>query len=477
MRDPVAAAAAGGGVRRLIAISATLALVAGAAGAQGLASDATCDDAVTLEDRVLPPHADLRGWLNERRAQLLDRTAVLELDGRSFPARFAELGIELDVAETERALEQARPARRCSGLSRLKRRFAELPAASAPVAPRWRFEPERARQTLSALEAEVALEPVDARLDLRGHARIEDEPGRALDIDATLAEMARAERGDGATFPLITRALPPSVTREALADVDVSLVLAAYESDFEKLDRSRRPNIRRAAELLNGAVIGPGAELSFNRTVGPRVEERGFKKAPVIVADVTETGIGGGVCQVASTLHAAARYAGLEVVSRRSHSRPSGYVPLGLDAVVIDGIVDLKLRNPYPTPLIVHAFLPTATTIRVELLGREPPRRVSHGFTVEEREEYERLVLVRDDYEEGRIKKHQKGTPGYRGYSVVRVESKDGSVSLRRYESRYYPAPEVFWVGAGVQTADLPPLPEGVSNVEVAAFGTPRVSE
>jgi hypothetical protein len=224
-------------------------------------------------------------------------------------------------------------------------------------------------------------------------------------------------------------------------------------------------------------VIGPGQELSFNRTVGPRIEERGFKKAPVIVADVTETGVGGGVCQVASTLHAAARYGALEVLSRRSHSRPSGYVPLGLDAVVIDDLVDLKLRNPYPTPLIVHAFLPTSTSLRVELLGRDAPRRVSHGFTVEEREAFERLVLVRADYDAARIKKHQKGTQGYRGYSVVRVEGADGSVTVRRYESRYYPAPEVFWVGPAVNTADLPPLPEGVTDVQVAAFGAPRVTD
>jgi vancomycin resistance protein YoaR len=356
----------------------------------------------------------------------------------------------------------------------LKRRFGKTPAAGAVIAPSWRFDAAQARATLLALSREVAIEPVDAHLDLRGHARIDEQSGRELDIEATLAEIERGSRDEGAAFPARTRSLSPAVTRAALADVDVSLVLAAYESDFSRLPRVRIPNIRRAAELLNAAVIGPGAELSFNRTVGPRTEERGFKKAPVIVADVTEIGVGGGVCQVASTLHAAARYGALEVISRRSHSRPSGYVPLGLDAVVIDGEVDLKLRNPYPTPLIVHAFLPTSTTVRVELLGREPPRRVSHGFTVEQRETFERLVLVRDDYSESRIKKHQKGTTGYQGYSVVRVENGDGSVSVRRYESRYYPAPEVFWVGPAVKTADLPPLPDGVTRVAVAAFGLPR---
>jgi vancomycin resistance protein YoaR len=464
-------------MKRALLVALLALLLLGAAGTRVLAAGTVCSDRVTLEERVTPGPAEVPGWLNARQSQLLERGALLELPGRVFPVRFVELGITLDTSQTEQALRAALArAGQCSGFSQLRRRFAALPQPNQVVAPSWRFDAERARTTLASLAAEVRLEPVDARLDLVRHVRIDDQPGRELDLDATLAEIARGARDEGAVFPLRTRAVPPAVTRQALADVDVSLVLSAFETDFSRFDRARVPNIRRAAELLNGSVIGPGEVMSFNRTVGPRVEERGFSKAPVIVADVMETGIGGGVCQVASTLHAAARFGALEVVSRRSHSRPSGYAPLGLDAVVIDGEVDLKFRNPYPTPLIVHAFLPTATSLRVELLGREAPRRVNHGFTVEERESFERLVLVRNEYDATKIKKHQKGTQGYRGYSVVRVEAQDGSVSVRRYESRYYPAPEVFWVGAGVRPDDLPPLPEGVTQVQYGEFGVPRAA-
>lgn len=450
-------------------------LLLGGAGTHALSATTTCGERVTLEERVTPGPSDLSGWLAARQTQLLERAAYLVVDERAIPMKFADLGLTLDGPETERALSAALAAEgRCSELAQLRQRFAKEPAASHVVAPRFRFDAARARSTLQSLAGEVAVEPVDARLDLVKHERIDDQPGRELDVEATVAEIEAGPRDEGSVFALKTREVAPVVTRAALADVDVSLVLSAYETDFSPYPRTRVPNIRRAAELLNGTVIGPNEVLSFNRAVGPRIEARGFTKAPVIVADVLETGVGGGVCQVASTLHAAARFGGLEVVNRRSHSRPSGYAPLGLDAVVIDGIVDLKLRNPYPTPLIVHAFLPTASTLRVELLGREPPRRFDHGFTVEERESFERLVLIRNDYAPSKLKKHQKGTQGYRGYSVVRVEDRDGSVSVRRYESRYYPAPEVFWVGRGVQAADLPPLPEGVTRVQFGEFGVPR---
>ena len=459
-----------------VALTVLLAvLVAGATGTSVLAKGAMCTDGVTLEDRVPPEPGLLSAWVAARHEQLLERPAYLEIDGQARTTTWGELGIELDMTETENALRAALVERgECTEFSRLKRRYAPKPPDAVAVAPRFAFNRDRARRALSALAPSLAVEPVDARLDLRAHQRIDDRPGRELDVEATLAAVASGPREEGASFPLITIAIAPQVTAASLADVDVAQVLASFETDFARFPKSRVPNIQRAAELLNGAVIGPGTELSFNRTVGPRVLERGFKKAPVIVADVTEDGIGGGVCQVASTLHAAARYGGLDVVNRRSHSRPSGYAPLGLDATVIDGEVDLKLRNPYKTPLIVHAFLPTRTTLRVELLGRGPVKHVSHGFNVEKKETFERLVLVRSDFPPNQIKKHQKGTTGYEGYSTVRVEDQDGTVTTRRYESRYYPAPEVFWVGSAVQPSDLPPLPEGVTKVTFAAFGAPR---
>src|SRR5690606_221451 len=123
--------------------------------------------------------------------------------------------------------------------------------------------------------------------------------------------------------------------------------------------------------------------------------DRGFGWAPVILDGELEPGVGGGICQVASTLHAAAVHALLEVVERRSHSRPSGYVSLGLDATVIYGEQDLVIKNPYPAPLIVHAFLPTPTKLRIELLGRDAPGKVSHSYGVMRTHDFFRRVWTK----------------------------------------------------------------------------------
>jgi vancomycin resistance protein YoaR len=315
----------------------------------------------------------------------------------------------------------------------------------------------------------VHRDPVDARQDLVLHQNVPEQPGRELDLDATLEAIRRAAPEDAAVIPLVTREIPAAVTRDMLGAIDVSKVLGSFETDFRKKAGSRAINIGVAARYLDGQVIAPGQTLSFNRVVGPRVYERGFVDAPVIVEDELEKGVGGGVCQVASTLHAAAVYGLMEVLERRSHSRPSGYAPLGLDAVVIWNEQDLKIRNPYDTPVMIHAFLPSEFVVRVELLGVESPGKVEHQYAVTEKYDFVRRVRTKPELEPGKEKRRQKGIPGYDVVSTVRVEYPDGRQTYRRYKSKYWPVPEVYWVAPGYDVAALPELPDGASGVEILA--------
>lgn len=419
---------------------------------------------VTCEGHRLPSGVAPATWLSRVAARIERREAFLLLPEGPRPTSFEELGIELDVGTTLERIVKTLPA------PTLRDRVRALGgAAKEPpeVVPAFAFDAERARAFLESLAPVVRREPVDARLDLAAHRRIPDEPGRELDVEATLAEIESGERRDLAMFEVRFRSLPPAVTAESLVAVDVSRVLSSFETDFSKKSRSRIPNIRRAGEYLNGVVIEPGGVLSFNRVVGPRTFERGFRNAPVIVQDELEDGLGGGVCQVASTLFAAAMLGGLEIVTRRSHSRPSGYAPLGLDAVVIYPEVDLKLRNPYALPVIVHATIPDDKHFRVELLGVEPPGKLEHFFSVEKRDPFTRRVAVKTELRSGKVDLRQEGYAGYEGTSLLRLTRADGSRSSRTYRSQYYPVPEVYWIAADVDPATLPPLPEGAVGVEL----------
>ena len=176
--------------------------------------------------------------------------------------------------------------------------------------------------------------------------------------------------------------------------------------------RGRRRNVELAAELLDGAVLAPGAELSFNERVGPRDLGSGFRIAPEILRGEMVDGVGGGTCQVASTLHAAAFVGGFEVVDHAPHSRPAGYVPLGLDATVVYPTVDLVLRNPYPFPVLVRART-EGRRLTVDLLGSGEPAHVEWSRRVVERQEYEDRVVEDPEVPQGTEVVSQEGIPGY----------------------------------------------------------------
>lgn len=141
--------------------------------------------------------------------------------------------------------------------------------------------------------------------------------------------------------------------------------------------RNRAHNVGLAAKFLTGSVIAPGQTLSFNDTVGERSAERGFRSAPVIASGRIRSGMGGGVCQVSTTLHMAALEAGLEIVEHRTHSRPSSYAPAGLDATVAWGSIDYQVRNPYAHPVRVLAWtIDGQMHVRLESTGEVATQQV-----------------------------------------------------------------------------------------------------
>lgn len=422
---------------------------------------------VTLGGREPSPVLALSSWLGRRAEAEAEADVLVKHPEGVLVVSRSSLGLSLDIQAALELLARPRPP--LGPFTRLRVALGGLPPEPLDVPPSYRCDAAVAADWLASIAPGLRREPIDARLDLAGRSRIEARSGRELDLGASLARIAALGAAD--ELELAFTELAPKVATETLVNVDPSLVLGQYETDFAKRGGPRVKNIARAAAYLDGTVMAPGQIWSFNRTVGPRTLERGFIDAPVIVADELEPGVGGGVCQVATTLFAASVLGGLDVVKRRSHSRPSGYAPLGLDATVIDGEVDLQLKNPYPVPIIVHAFLPTPTTIRIELLGAVPPGKIEHTYAVRKSDDFFRRVARHPELRSDQIKRHQKGIPGYEVTSTVRTRYLDGSVRVRHYASTYYPVPEIYWVGADVDMETLPALPERATHTELQDEG------
>ncbi|WP_157272580.1 VanW family protein [Paenibacillus daejeonensis] len=147
----------------------------------------------------------------------------------------------------------------------------------------------------------------------------------------------------------------PRVDRELLAAIREKPI-GYYATYFNSRNAKRSHNIDLAAKAIDGAVVFPGELFSFNRTVGIRTRDRGYKEAPIIVRGELSEGVGGGICQVSSTLYNAVDRAGLTIIERYSHSKRVPYVLAGRDATVSWGGPDFSFRNDYNQPVLIKAL-------------------------------------------------------------------------------------------------------------------------
>jgi hypothetical protein len=139
---------------------------------------------------------------------------------------------------------------------------------------------------------------------------------------------------------------------------------------------------------------------------------------------------------------------------------------MGLDATVVDGDVDLKFRNPYSHPLLVSTSFPDQFRLRVEIVGMLPTVRYEHKYGVVKRYEFYRRVITKTELEKGGFVRKQKGGFGYDVVSTV-VASRAGTPQKsHQYHSKYWPVPEVYWVGPETPLDTLPPMPEGATGVQ-----------
>jgi vancomycin resistance protein YoaR len=423
-------------------------------------------EGVTIDERRVPAGLpESKEWLAAKRDEARARVVHFRAGIRMFDATFEAAGIDLD---TDAALEAAKQVAHRGAIWRRLREAARARRGEVDIAPVWTLDAQRARALLASYAPELWRAPVDARVDLTKHERVPEEFGSELDVEASLAKLRDAKHEDEEVIELVARTVGAKVTLNELTNVNIEKLVSAYETTFSLFGSGagRATNIRKAVSFIDGIVLSPGQTLSFNGTVGPRTRDRGFAMAPEIQGDELQLGYGGGTCQASTTLYAAAVFGALDILERQAHSRPSNYTKMGLDATVSYPLTDLKIRNPLPFPILIHAFLPSPNTVRVEILGGDPVARVEYLYGVSSTEDFVRRVQVKSNLSAGQRVLHQKGIMGYDVTSVVRVHYYDGREDERHYFSGYRPTPEIYWVAPGYDLAALPPLPEHAKGVE-----------
>ncbi|SFX67846.1 Putative peptidoglycan binding domain-containing protein [Thermoactinomyces sp. DSM 45891] len=152
-------------------------------------------------------------------------------------------------------------------------------------------------------------------------------------------------------LPFIT--VEPQVTTKDVEKASNKLV-GSFKTTFDPGNENRTINIKKSSETIDGLVLLPGEEFSFNKVVGERTVARGYKKAGVIVKGELAEDIGGGICQVSSTLYNSVDRAKVQITRRISHSKEVPYVPPGRDATVSWGGPDFRFKNNYNKPMVIR---------------------------------------------------------------------------------------------------------------------------
>ena len=220
--------------------------------------------------------------------------------------------------------------------------------------------------------------PVDATFAVRAGGEIDivpDKPGLGIDVHATAqALLAAATSPTARTAQLVVDTTVAKRTAAEAQKMGITGVVGSYHTTYGGIP-SRLHNVALVAQLIDGALIAPGATFSFNGTTGERTAEKGFQEAPVIINGELQTGLGGGICQVSTTVFNAAYDGGLEINERTNHALYISHYPLGRDATVNYPDLDLKFTNDTKKWLLLRTFVGPGS-LTVNLYGTPQNRRV-----------------------------------------------------------------------------------------------------
>jgi vancomycin resistance protein YoaR len=339
---------------------------------------------VGLRPVVVPEKDGLALDLQQAEAAIVGTLAGLDRTPVALAARTEEPKVMSDmlrpVVEKVRTVLSA-PVRLVSGdgytLVR-KRQLARLLDLPSDGRMTLRIAGPRADAYFATLAKRINTKAQDAEFVVATRSRVIVKPSvnaRALDVPRTADRLlAAALRPTRRSAPMIVGTEQPERTTAEARKMGITGLVSSYTTIYSG-DANRVHNVRLVADLIDRTLIAPGTTFSFNATTGERNADKGFLEAPVIINGELQTGLGGGVCQVSTTVFNAAYEAGLDITERTNHALYISHYPQGRDATVNFPDLDLKFVNDTKKWLLLRTFV-GASALTVSLYGAPQHRRV-----------------------------------------------------------------------------------------------------
>lgn len=218
---------------------------------------------------------------------------------------------------------------------------------------------ERKEINIDKIHEEIYKEPVNAYFTTNPRQVFKEENG--IDFALSMEEIKKVLEEDKPEYEFELKTIKPKITVKNLDSSAFPDLLGTFTTTYGTADTGRNTNIALAAKSINSAVVMPGEVFSYNNLIGECSERTGYKTSTIYLNGELSTGVGGGICQVSTTLYNAVLRANLEIVQRRNHSLGVTYVPAGHDAMVSIGSSDFKFKNNRNYPVKVVAYTGTGS--------------------------------------------------------------------------------------------------------------------
>lgn len=381
--------------------------------------------------------------------RLLGQTVKLNVDEQVKEVKLEDLGLNVSA---DAALEEAyQVSRRGTIINKVLAKMKTSEGIKLGLAQEW--DEDKLLQRLNNDLGEFNKPAKDASFDINPNNSMaikKEVVGRVIDTEDLVDRIKDIDIfSQVPEFTVKYKDQLPIVTAAQLEEQKITGLLASYTTRFDPSQIARSENVRIAARAMDKAVIKPGDTLSFNKIVGERTVEAGYKDAYIIVNGKFVPGLAGGICQVSSTLYNTGLLANLPVTQRSNHDLAISYVPLGQDATVAYPDLDLKFNNNTGGYLLVRTKV-SSNSVTIELYGKVVQgQEVLISSKIESVIPVEEQRLVDETLAHGASRTTQEGQPGYvvKSFRTIKLNGNIKNTETLN-QSKYSPLPKIISVGA-----------------------------
>lgn len=297
----------------------------------------------------------------------------LSYEGKKYEILPTDIDLKYNVEET---VEEAYNYTKTDNYFENLKRYFNLKDNKKSIEIKPSYDEAKLSERIQNISNDINVDTVDAKVYISNSGGIASSPsniGKELNISSTKEGIINnIENKDSNEIKLEVNIKEPNIKTEDAKSVNT--LLAQFTTKFSTNASSRVNNIKTAASRISDILLMPGEQFSYNNLTGVRNKANGYKDAPVIVNGKLEDAVGGGVCQVSTTLYNSALSSGMQLTAVTNHSLASSYVPIGRDAMVNDGGTDFRFKNPYSHPVYIKNVVENGT-VTSRIYGNESDKK------------------------------------------------------------------------------------------------------